>query len=853
MATDQNDSVTVALPTPGAGPQMRMVAVSSIVASLTNPRKVFKQEPLQELADSIKASGVHQPILLRPLPAARVAETSRAARTSAPAWPFATTNKGEPIEYELVAGERRWRACQLADVGEIPAMIRDLTDAQTLEVQVIENLQREDVTPLEEAEGYEVLMRTSELNADQVGAKIGKSRSYVYARLKVLDLCSQAREALREGKIDFSRGLLLARIPDEKLQLEALKFCTATNWQGEAPSYRACAAHVQQNYMLKLGDARFKITDASLVPTAGSCRECSKRTGAHPELFEDVSGADVCTDPGCYREKEEAFAARQKADALEQGLTIIEGREAKALMPHSYSSRVEGYLRLDDKMDSPTDKPLRRLIGKAMEAAGVRPTLVANPHKAGELVAVLSPDQVAPLLAAAGHQELADGEQKKIESDARAEKEKAAAARKDAYESAWRWNVMLASWRSIQDKALQPTDEVLRAVVEHYVGLLNVDQCKALCKVLELGKVAPKEGVSQWAETAEPGAALMLLLAYRDSAYHAWAERYSQDRGLNKNNTLRQIASIAGVDVERVQRETKESQKQKVKAEAEREAAKAAAQKTASTPPPAAQASATRAKGKPTKAPAARGQAPAPKATAREASAAIAAGLAALEAEGRPPAAQADQAPPPAAAISPLMAWPFPKARVEKAPAAPSNEAQAVPDGQPAAGAAPGTGDGASSEAHDVAPTAQGDDALPGEDGADVGTQGAAATWAAGQLVRVKEGLKGPSGKVRKISGRVCLVERGGASLVLRWGPRRDEMAVDVSADDVEAYTADPIVGKRVRVMRAGLMEDRRKFLWRHGTVRACREDGWDINFHDPKGGLVQSKIFDTDELESIE
>jgi ParB-like chromosome segregation protein Spo0J len=140
---------------------MRMLLVGGIVASLTNPRKVFKAEPLQELADSIKASGVHQPILVRPLPASRLEETTRALRSSVMAWPFATTRKREPIEYELVAGERRWRACQLAGVAEIPAMIRELTDEQALEIQVIENLQREDVTPMEEAEGYEALMQPS--------------------------------------------------------------------------------------------------------------------------------------------------------------------------------------------------------------------------------------------------------------------------------------------------------------------------------------------------------------------------------------------------------------------------------------------------------------------------------------------------------------------------------------------------------------------------------------------------------------------------------------------------------------------------------------------------------------------
>ena len=142
--TDQNDTVTHDLPTPGAGPAMRMLDVACIVASTTNPRKTFNQVKLAELAESIKASGVHQPILVRPLPPERLADT------------FAERRRGEALPtHELVAGERRWRGCQLAGVAEIPAMIRELTDAQVLEIQIVENLQREDVSELEEAEGYE--------------------------------------------------------------------------------------------------------------------------------------------------------------------------------------------------------------------------------------------------------------------------------------------------------------------------------------------------------------------------------------------------------------------------------------------------------------------------------------------------------------------------------------------------------------------------------------------------------------------------------------------------------------------------------------------------------------------------
>ncbi|MCW5323710.1 ParB/RepB/Spo0J family partition protein, partial [Verminephrobacter aporrectodeae subsp. tuberculatae] len=208
------------------GAQMRMVRVELIQESPSNPRKHFDQVKLRELAESIQASGVHQPILLRPLPG------MHDAPDDAPV----------PI-YELVVGARRLRACKIAQVVDVPAMIRKLTDQQALEIQVIENLQREDVTELEEAEGYEMLIGTSGLTVEQVAAKIGKSRSYVYTRLKVLDLCQQARKALREGQIDFSRGLLIARIPDEVLQIKALDYCTRADYTGDLPGYRDFVRH----------------------------------------------------------------------------------------------------------------------------------------------------------------------------------------------------------------------------------------------------------------------------------------------------------------------------------------------------------------------------------------------------------------------------------------------------------------------------------------------------------------------------------------------------------------------------------------------------------------------------------
>ena len=545
--TDAHDTATAQLPEAGA--RMGMVALNLIEASLTNPRKHFDQAKLQELSASIKASGVHQPVLLRPLPGSRLPDTFKTFR-----------RKGEPLPtYELVAGERRLRASRFAGLVEIPAMVRDLTDAQVLEIQIVENLQRDDLTELEEAEGYEHLMQHSAMTAEEVGAKIGKSRSYVYARLKLTSLCSEARKALREGKIDASKGLLIARIPDEALQLKALKYCAETMYDGSPRSYRDCAAHIQREFMLRLDSARFKITDATLLPDAGSCKACTKRTGHEPDLFADVKSADVCTDPKCYHAKEEAHSANLKREALERGQSIIEGREAKALMPNSWSSKVEGYLQLDHPIDSPTDKPLRKLIGKAMEAAGVQPTLVANPHRDGELVAVLLPEQVAPLLAAAGHAQLASEAEQRATAATNYAAEKAKEDAEDAYESAWRWAVLEASWMHL---ATAPTcstsDDVLRLAATHFVGLLNQDQCKVLCKTLGLGKVAPKDGMQQWVrDIKEPGRALMFMLAYRDVTYRAWLARHGDSPDGNKNPDLRLIAKECRVDVDTIKRQTK--------------------------------------------------------------------------------------------------------------------------------------------------------------------------------------------------------------------------------------------------------------------------------------------------------
>lgn len=363
--------------------EFAQVPLRIIVASLTNPRKTFDPVTLLELSESIKASGVHQPVLLRPLPGERVADTDRA------------------VEYELVAGERRYRASQMAGLVTIPALIRPLTDQQVLEVQIVENLQRDDLTELEEAEGYDRLIQHTGMNVDAVADKIKKSRSYVFARLKLLDLSQECKQAMRDGKIEASHAVLIARIPDSTLQTKAL--AEATRPIGihgdQVISVRAFQSWLQANVMLRLDAATFTITDKRLVASAGSCKDCPKRTGANPDLFVDVSSADICTDPVCFHGKADAHRAALIARAAKNGQTFIEGKEARDLIAHQYTSRIDGYCPLsqvrNDVAPEHKGKTMRELLGR--DAPGA--VLIENPYTKELIEAVPEEEAEAMLLA----------------------------------------------------------------------------------------------------------------------------------------------------------------------------------------------------------------------------------------------------------------------------------------------------------------------------------------------------------------------------------------------------------------------------------------------------------------------
>jgi ParB family chromosome partitioning protein len=167
--------------------------INEIIPNKEQPRKTFDQGALEELADSIRVHGVLQPLLVRPL-----------------------TTGG----YQLIAGERRWRASRLAELKEVPVIIRDLTDTEAMEIAIIENLQREDLNPIEEAEGLQALIDKCDYTQDQVAVSVGKSRPAIANALRLLRLPEEVREMTKNGDISAGHARALLAFDNQAMMLE---------------------------------------------------------------------------------------------------------------------------------------------------------------------------------------------------------------------------------------------------------------------------------------------------------------------------------------------------------------------------------------------------------------------------------------------------------------------------------------------------------------------------------------------------------------------------------------------------------------------------------------------------------
>ena len=361
---------------PNAVPEYRNLPITALVESPTNPRRRFNEEKLQELAASFQSQGILAPLLVREL---------------------------EESKFEVVAGARRLRAAKLAALDTVPVRVVVLSDAAAIESQCVENLQREDIHPLEEALGFRSLLELKDpaYSPATIAARCGKSEAYLHGRIKLTELIPPIAEAFLADRIGMGHALLIAKLPAAQQQA-AFAAAFRSMWTSDGNQQvlipvREMAAWIESNILLELASAPFSKQDENLVPEAGACTNCPKRTGFNTLLFSDVR-KDSCTDPACFRAKLDAHVA-QTLEAKPKLVQISSAWSSRDGAPIGRNRYVELEVKRT-KASGSADKlsPAQKPCEKMSEA------IVMDGGKRGQIVKVCSdpncrvhhPDRVSP-------------------------------------------------------------------------------------------------------------------------------------------------------------------------------------------------------------------------------------------------------------------------------------------------------------------------------------------------------------------------------------------------------------------------------------------------------------------------
>jgi ParB/RepB/Spo0J family partition protein len=375
--------------------QAQLLAVEQLLESPFNSRTNYDLEALNALADTIRGVGVIEPILVRPVDLQGATITRGAEALPA---------------FEIIFGHRRFRAAKIAGEASLPAFVRDLTTGQAMQLQAIENVQREDLGPVEEAKAYQQYLVAHGVSKDQLAQEMGLSRSHVYARLKLLQATSAVHDALRAGKIDTEVALYIARLHSPKIQDKALAALASQHHDiedGGKRSVRRIREFLREKFALDLKDAIFDTKDAQLLANADACTACTKRTGNAPE-YQDLANAredswghrttkgepNLCTDPECWEAKKKQHLANEAGKLEAKGKTVIGGNKARQLV--SAQGEVKGgYVPLKQVKEA-LAKAAKAGKGKGADGPQVQTVVIQDPRGGKTIEAV----KVADLQAA---------------------------------------------------------------------------------------------------------------------------------------------------------------------------------------------------------------------------------------------------------------------------------------------------------------------------------------------------------------------------------------------------------------------------------------------------------------------
>ena len=362
--------------------EIRQIPLTALHESPFNPRKTYPEHELLELAESIKSQGIMQPIVARIQPE--------------------EVNKHGHFEYELIFGHRRLRAAWLAALESAPVIVRTMTDKQAAIARMHENMKRQDVTALEEADGYVHLRDAHRMTAEQIGAAVGKTKSYVYARLKLAAAAPEVRDAVTTRGMSPEIALLIGRLPHFDMQRLALKSVLLPQPYG-APadeperwaSVRDTKLKLKRLFENDVDVAQFDIADDGLIESAGACTSCPKRAG-NMESLAEILDSGICTDSTCYTEKQAAFVWLKTDQMREAGHRVVEGEEASELMP--YSGWMHDHRSIDERLNGHSvgeGGTLRDVLAQE-GAPQLKTTVVVDPHN-GRVIEALTSEEISEL------------------------------------------------------------------------------------------------------------------------------------------------------------------------------------------------------------------------------------------------------------------------------------------------------------------------------------------------------------------------------------------------------------------------------------------------------------------------
>jgi ParB/RepB/Spo0J family partition protein len=354
----------------------QMIPIGYLETSSTNPRRRFPSESINELAASIRDQGIIEPLVVR-------AKELR--------------KNGDPA-FEIVCGERRYRASWdvngFEKLEKLPCIVRDLTDEQVLDIQIHENLHREDVHPMDEASGYQFLMDTLNCDVKEVAARVGKSEAFVLNRLKLNNLIEEAKADVEAGVLPISHALEIAKFNDPVVQARILNegcFQTQSKWNSRSNEYeyspvkekpetlRHLLNFINLNVLHQLTGAPFDKKATNLRPDGLSCVKCPDRTGASVGLFEnyEIGKKDNCLNINCFKAKMDQHVENVRARIAHEADLAIE--DVPLVNPGSYGSANDGILR---------NREVRLVEDKDAALPGVIQAVSVDPKNFGQPVYV---------------------------------------------------------------------------------------------------------------------------------------------------------------------------------------------------------------------------------------------------------------------------------------------------------------------------------------------------------------------------------------------------------------------------------------------------------------------------------